>query len=95
MRLQLLRLDRSRLDRGLVRVSWKVIDAGPGVERWSISSKALGHEEAAWVRRASGSERTSATLRLPGGATHRLRLTVVDALGRSSTATLGRARVPG
>jgi hypothetical protein len=94
VRLRLSRLDRSRLANGLVGVSWKVLDAGPGIASWSISSQALGHPGARYVRRASGSGRSAATVHLPRGATYRLRLTVVDALGRSSTASLGRAEVP-
>jgi len=86
-------LDRSRLAQGLVTVSWKVLDPGAGVAKWTISSQALGRKGARWVDRASGSSRTAATLRLPAGATYRLRLTVVDALGQAAGAPLGRVQV--
>jgi hypothetical protein len=93
VRLRLLRLDRRRLSRGLVGVSWKVLDAGPGIASWSISSQVLGRSGARFVRRAHGSHRSAATVHLPPGA-YRLRLSVVDALGRSSAAALGRVEVP-
>jgi hypothetical protein len=93
VRLRLSSLDRSRLSRGLVGVSWRVLDAGPGIASWSISSQVLGYPDARYVRRAGGSGRSAATVHLTPGA-YRLRLTVVDALGRSSTASLGRVEVP-
>jgi hypothetical protein len=94
VRLQLPRIDRSRVDRGLVKVSWRVLDAGVGVERWTISSKTLGRRGARYVARASGTGATSATLRLPAGATYRLRIAITDALGRSSSAPIGKVEVP-
>jgi hypothetical protein len=94
VRLQLPRIDRSRIDRGLVRVSWRVLDAGVGIQRWTISSKTLGRRGVRYVARASGTNATSATLRLPAAAAYRLRMTVVDALGRSSSAPIGRVEVP-
>lgn len=93
VRLRLSRLDRSRLAKGLVGVSWKVLDPGPGIASWSISSQALGRPGARYVRRTGGRGRSIAIVHLPPG-TYRLRLTVVDALGRSSTAFLGRVEVP-
>ena len=94
VRLQTASLDRSRLAQGLVGVGWKVLDAGPGISSWTISSQVLGRKGARWVTRASGSGRTAATLRLSAGAVCRLRLTVTDALGADSTVPLGRVRVP-
>jgi hypothetical protein len=94
VRLQRPGLDRSRLAQGLVGVSWKVLDPGPGISRWTVSSQAVGRKGAPWVKRASGASRTKATLQLPAGAAYRLRLTVVDALGRAATAALGRVQVP-
>jgi hypothetical protein len=93
VRLRLSRLDRSRLSRGLVGVSWKVLDAGPGIASWAISSQVLGRPGARFVRRAQGNGRSAATVHLPPGA-YRLRLTVVDGLGRSSSTTVGRVEVP-
>jgi len=93
VRLRLSRLDRSRLSRGLVGVSWRVLDGGPGIASWAISSQAFGRAGARYVRRAHGSSRSAATVRLPPGD-YRLRLTVVDALGRSSAAVLGKVEVP-
>ena len=88
-------LDRGRLAQGLVKVSWRLLDAGVGVRRWTIASRALGRKGAPWVTRASGSGRTAATLRLPPGAAYGLRMTVVDVLGRSASTSLGWVRVPG
>jgi hypothetical protein len=93
VRLRLAPLDRRRLSRGLVGVSWKVLDAGPGIASWSISSQLLGRPGARFVRRAHGSGRSAATVRLPPGA-YRLRLTVADLLGRGSAAALGTVEVP-
>lgn len=94
VRLQLSRLDRSRIAQGLVKVSWRVLDAGPGIEKWTVSSLTLGRQSARYVSRASGKSGSSATLHLPADATYRLRLTVTDNLGRSSTAALGKVQVP-
>ena len=94
VRLQPARIDRSALGRGMVRVSWRVLDAGAGISRWTISSQATGREDARYVTRAKGTGGTSASLRLPAGVAYLLRITVIDALGRSSSAVLGRVRVP-
>jgi hypothetical protein len=94
VRLQLPRVDRSRVDRGLVGVSWRVLDAGVGIAKWTISSKTVGRRGARYVARASGTNATSATLRLPVGATYRLRIVITDALGRSSTAPIAKVQVP-
>jgi hypothetical protein len=94
VRLRLAALDRDRLDRGLVEVSWRVLDAGPGIASWAVSSLRIGQAGARYVPRASGRGGSSATLRLPAGAGYRLRLTVADVLGRRSIAALGRVQVP-
>jgi hypothetical protein len=88
-------LDRAKLRRGRLTVRWKVRDAGPGVRRWTISSRTLGRKQATYVRRTSGRRGTSASLRLPRGHAYRLRFTIVDALGRTSNLTLGKVVVPG
>jgi len=87
-------LDRSRLADGIVGVSWRVSDPGVGIARWTIASKALGRKGRPVVR-ASGKTKTSARLRLPAGASYKLRITFTDVLGRSSSAALGRVKVPG
>jgi len=94
VRLQLARLDRARLAAGTVGVAWKVLDPGPGIARWTVSSLRLGKSGARYVVRARGTGTTAATLHLPAGAGYRLQLTVVDALGRSSSAVLGKIQVP-
>ncbi len=94
VRLQLPHVDRSRIARGLVRVSWRVLDAGAGIAKWTISSKTLGRKGGHYVTRASGASGTWASLRLPPGATYRLRITITDTLGRSSTAVIGKVQVP-
>ena len=93
VRLQLLPLDRSRIGRGVVKASWRVLDAGPGIAAWTVSSLTLGRRGARYLGRASGSAASTATLRLPRGAAYRLRLAVTDALGRASAARLGTVRV--
>jgi Domain of unknown function (DUF4430) len=94
VRLQLPRIDRGRIAHGLVKVSWRVLDAGVGIEKWAISSKTLGHKGARYVTRATGTSGTSTSLRLPPGAAYRLRITITDLLGRSSTAVIGKVQVP-
>ncbi|HEX5928497.1 MAG TPA: hypothetical protein VFY48_03810 [Solirubrobacterales bacterium] len=94
VRLRLLPLDRSRIDRGLVRARWRVLDAGPGIGSWTVSSLTLGRRGARYVNRASGSGGSAAEVRLPRGAGYRLRLTVTDVLGRRSSAALGSVGVP-
>jgi len=88
------RLDRSRAALGLVKVSWRVLDPGVGIGKWTIASQRLGRKGARWIVRARGSEKAAATVLLPAG-THRLRLSVVDALGRASSASLGKVQVAG
>jgi hypothetical protein len=92
--IELPRLDRRRIARGLVGISWRVLDAGVGISRWTVSSRRLGIAGARPVIRATGIGRTSALLRLPLGASYQLSITIADALGRSSTAAIGRVRVP-
>lgn len=94
VRLRLLPLDRSRLDRGLVRASWRVLDPGAGIEAWTVASKAADRRGARWVQRARGRGETAAMVRLPAGSTQLLRLTVTDARGESTGAALGRVVVP-
>ncbi|HVW47259.1 MAG TPA: hypothetical protein VHA76_09415 [Solirubrobacterales bacterium] len=88
------KLDRSQLAKGRVLVSWKVLDAGPGVRKWTISSLTVGVRHARWIARASGATKTRATVRLPRGATYRLRFAITDTLGATSTVSLGKVRVP-
>jgi len=88
------KLDRTKLKQGRVALSWKVLAAGAGVKRWTISSQAVDGKKAAYVKRASGTRATAASLRLPPG-TYRLRLTVTDALGRTSNVTIGKVVIPG
>jgi hypothetical protein len=94
VRLRAPRLDRGRLGQGLVRVSWRVLDPGVGIAKWTISSRALGDEGAPYLRRASGRAASSAVLRLSRGATYRLRLTVTDILGRAAIFAIGQVQVP-
>jgi hypothetical protein len=89
------KLDRAKLSQGRLGVSWKVLGSGAAVKSWTIASQLVGPKKAPFVRRASGTSATSASLRLPPGATYRLRLTIVDALGRTSTVTIGKVTVPG
>jgi len=94
IRIALRDLDRSRIAMGIVGVSWRVQDAGAGISRWSVSSKRLGRKGSRFVTRATGKAKSSARVRLPGGARYVLRFTVTDVLGRSSNVNLGTVRVP-
>jgi len=89
------KLDRAKLRQGRLKVSWKVLDPGAGVRRWTISSRTLGAKQARYVKRARGTGGTTASLRLPRGHAYRLRLTLIDAGGRTSTLALGKVVVPG
>ncbi len=77
--------------RGRVTVRWKVLDAGVGARSFELASRTAGAKR--WTVRASGTK-TSAALRLPAGVASQLRLTVVDALGRSTTRQLPNVLVP-
>ncbi len=79
---------------GLIGVSWRVLEAGVGIESWTISSKTLGAGAAGYVTRASGTGATAALLELPPGCAYQLQLTITDALGRSSTTAIGKVLVP-
>lgn len=88
------RIDHAGRRVGRVTVAWRV-DGPVAVDRWTVSAKPLGVRRGRFTPRASGgSDATRASLRLPAGRTHLLRLKVVDALGRSSSRTLGRVLVP-
>jgi hypothetical protein len=94
LRLTTPRLDRRLVAKGRLTVSWKVLEAGPGIRRWTVSSRAIGEKDARWVIRATGAKLTTTTIQLPRGAAYRLRFAVTDALGRTSTVPLGKVRVP-
>jgi uncharacterized protein DUF4430 len=87
-------LDRKRLGEGLLGVTWRVRNAGPGIAGWQICARPLGNAQARYLPRASGRTGTSATVRLSKGAAYRMRIVFTDALGRSSSLDLGRVRVP-
>ncbi len=88
------KLDRTRLAKGQVGLRWKVTDAGPGVREWTVASLTVGQKNARWVKRASGSSRTAATIRLPKGHAYKLRFAITDASGQTSTVALGTVKVP-
>jgi hypothetical protein len=94
LRVSVPKVDPKQLKQGEVALAWKVLAAGTGVKSWTISSQSLAGKKAAYVKRASGSTATSASLRLPPG-TYRLRFAVTDALGRTSNVTIGKVVVPG
>ncbi|HEY0278043.1 MAG TPA: hypothetical protein VGC32_07220 [Solirubrobacterales bacterium] len=94
LRVSLPKLDRGKLSQGRIGVSWKVLARGAGVKGWTISSQVVGPKAAPYVRRASGTSGSSASLKLPRGATYRLRFTIIDALGRTSNVAIGKVTVP-
>jgi hypothetical protein len=94
-RVQTPRLDGLGADRGLVGVSWQILEPGVGLSSWSIASRTLGVAGAGYVTRVNGSaSATSALVKLPAGAAYELQITFTDALGRSSTAQIGKVLVP-
>jgi hypothetical protein len=94
LRVSVPKVDPKQLKLGKVALAWKVLATGAGVKGWTISSQSLGGKKAPYVKRASGSTATSASLRLPPGS-YRLRFAVTDALGRTSNVTIGKVVVPG
>jgi hypothetical protein len=78
---------------GLVGVSWRILEPGVDITAWKIASKTLG-KGSSYVKRATGATATSALVKLPPGAAYDLRITFTDALGRSSTAQVGKVLVP-
>jgi hypothetical protein len=92
---QALRLDGLGVERGLVGVSWRILEAGAGLRSWTISSRLLGVHGAGEVVRATGDVGSSSTLlKLPPGAFYELQITFTDASGRSSTEQIGKVVVP-
>lgn len=77
--------------RGRVSVRWRVVSAGVGMGSFTIESRRAG--ERGWKVRARGAGQ-GASLRLPAGMTSQLRMTVVDALGRTTIHSLGSIAVP-
>jgi hypothetical protein len=94
-RVQTPRLDGLGAGRGLVGVSWQVLEGAEDLGSWTISSQTLGLAGAGYVIRATGSANaTAALLTLPAGATYELRITFTDLLGGSSTTQIGKVLVP-
>jgi hypothetical protein len=94
LRLSTPSVNRKGLAKGRLTITWKILDAGPGIKRWTITSQAIGQKGADWVTRASGAKKTAATIQLPKGAAYKLRFVVTDARGESSTIALGKVNVP-
>jgi hypothetical protein len=88
-------LDGLGAGQGLVGVSWRILEPGVGLSSWTIASQTLGVTGAGYVTRLTGDgSTTSALVKLPPGAAYELQITFTDALGRSSTAQIGRVLVP-
>lgn len=79
--------------RGLIGVSWQILDAGAGLSAWSISAEALGGR-AGYRVIASGRGGSQVLLALAAGRAYELSLTITDALGHSSTTAIGKVLVP-
>jgi hypothetical protein len=92
---QALHLDGLGVERGLVGVSWRILEAASDLSSWTISSRLLGVAGAGEVVRATGGAGSSSTLvKLPPGAFYELQITFTDALGRNSTMQIGKVVVP-
>lgn len=85
------RVDRKQ---GRVKVSWRVLDRGVGVRRWTIAARRVGGKPSRFRELARGRAQTSVSLRLRRGVKFALRLTVVDNRGRRTTRPLGRVTIP-
>jgi hypothetical protein len=94
LRVSVPKVDPKQLKQGKVALAWKVLEAGAGLKSWTVSSQSLAGKKAPYVKRASGSTATTASLRLLPGS-YRLRFAVTDALGRTSNVTIGKVVVPG
>jgi hypothetical protein len=94
-RVQTPRLDGLGAGRGLVGVSWQVLEGAQELSSWTISSRTLGVAGAGYVTRATGgASATAALLKLPAGAAYELQMTFTDLLGSSSTTQIGKVLVP-
>jgi hypothetical protein len=87
------RLDGQGAARGLVGVSWQVLEAGVGVRSWTIASKMLG-ASGGYVTRATGTSATAALVKLPAGDVYELQFTVTDDLGRAASTHIANVLVP-
>jgi hypothetical protein len=79
---------------GRVGLSWRVLQAGVGVQRWTFASRLAGRKSGAFTTRATGTKGTSALLRLPAGRTWTVRATFEDRLGRTVSDDVGDVLVP-
>ncbi len=94
-RVQTPSVDGQGAGRGLVGVSWRILEPGVGLRSWTIAGEALGVAGAHYVTAAAGpGSATSALLKLPPGFAYELRITFTDVLGRSSSTQIGKVLVP-
>lgn len=63
------RLDRSRLGEGVLGVSWRVLDPGPGIGRWLVGAKRVGSKRG-FMTTARGAKATAASFHLPHAGTY-------------------------
>lgn len=99
VRVALRRLDRRLVrKKGIVKARWRVLDRGVGIRQWMVQVKKLGEERGKkkprFVTKARGKRKNWARIRLGGGARYKVRIVVVDAIGRRSGAVLGTVWVP-
>jgi hypothetical protein len=88
-----LRLDRSDLAHGRLKLGWQVLDFGAGVKSWRIGVRTVGGK-GNFVTRARGTRTAAASIRLAPGHRYRLRLTLTDDAGHTSRYGLGTVAVP-
>ena len=94
VRVQTPHLDGEGAARGLVGVSWSILEPGVGLSSWTISSEALGSTSGYVIRDRGSSSVTTALVKLPPGTLYALQMTFTDMLGRSSTTQVGKVLVP-
>jgi hypothetical protein len=70
-----------------------VLAAGPGLRGFKVEVKPIG-VEGDWTTRAHGTTATGATVRLGHGRHFRLRLTITDVAGHTTSYDLGTVTVP-
>lgn len=78
---------------GKVTISWQALDPGAGVKAWQVASKTVG-KKGGFVARAHGTKGSGVTVKLPRGQSYRLRFTLTDLSGHTTTYGLGKVTVP-
>jgi hypothetical protein len=79
---------------GRVGVRWRVLQAGVGVRRWAFSARPAVKRSGAFTGLTTGTQGSTAQLKLGAGQTWTVRVTFTDKLGRDVSQTVGDVLVP-